>query len=317
MSLLNLRAWMFGSLVLIIGLSTLFFTVILTYFGSFDIFYLGFMVFGFNIIQWLIAPYIINAMYGVKEISRSKMPKLYDMVERLSMKSGIDIPRVMIADLPIPNAFAYGSPISGNRIALTKGLLDTLEDEEVEAVVGHELGHLKHRDVQIMMFASILPAICYYVGYSLMYSSRYGDKDRVSGTAAIGLVSIMLYWALTMLSLKLSRLREFYADSHSVSIVEDGRRKLSEALAKIVTSTSKMRRFGRTSSFSSFKTLFITDPEKAVQDASSVVGQIGSDSDQRLVAEILAKKPTPLSSFLEIFSTHPNIVKRLQALKKM
>ena len=280
--------------------------------GSFDVFTLAFMIVGFNLLQWLTAPFLIDAMYRVKEVSRSAMPRLYDIVERLSAKSGIRTPRVMLANIPIPNAFAYGSPIAGTRVAVTKGLLDTLDEEEVEAVIGHELGHIRHRDVQIMMFASVLPAVCYYVGYSLMYSA--GSRDRASGAVAIGMGSIFLYWILTLLSLKLSRLREFYADRHSVEVVEDGRRKLSEGLAKIVTSTSKMRLFGRASTNSSLRALFITDPEKSVEDAAQITGR-GAAADQRLVAEILARKPTAFDSFVELFSTHPNIIKRLRAIQ--
>jgi len=303
---------MIGTLALIISLSTLFFTVVLTYVGSFDIFSLVILVVGFNLVQWLFSPYLIDAMYKVKEASTSSYTNLQDVVERLSNRSNINTPRLMIADLPIPNAFAYGSPIAGTRIAVTNGLLSTLEDEEVEAVIGHELGHLKHKDMQIMMFASILPAICYYIGFSLMYSSRYRDENRSSGTALIGLMSILLYWVLTLLSLKLSRLREFYADRHSISVVEDGGRKLSEALAKIVTSTSKMRKTVRIGGNSSLKTLFITDPDQSTKEV-----RYFTKTDQELVAEILSRKPVPYSSFLELFSTHPNIVKRLKALQEL
>jgi len=118
-----------------------------------------------------------------------------------------------------------------------------------------------------------------------------------------------------MLSLKLSRLREFYADRHSVEVVEDGKRKLSEGLAKIVTSTSKMRLFGRTSTNSSLRALFIADPEKSVEDTVQLTGK-GVAADQKLVAEILARKPTAFDSFAELFSTHPNIIKRLRALQE-
>jgi heat shock protein HtpX len=83
----------------------------------------------------------------------------------------------MIADIPIPNAFAYSSPIAGSRVAVTKGLLKSLDEEEIEAVVGHELGHLKHRDVQVMMFVSILPAVFYFIGYSMLLSSLFGRRD--------------------------------------------------------------------------------------------------------------------------------------------
>jgi heat shock protein HtpX len=150
-------------------------------------------------------------MYRVKEVSRSENPRLYAMVERLSRKSGLKMPKVMIAHIPVPNAFAYGSPIAGTRVAVTSELLKTLEDEEVEAVIGHELGHLKHRDVQVMMFVSILPAIFYYLYYSMLLSSMFGRRDERGGSAAAALIavgSLFAYLILTLFTLYLSRLRE-------------------------------------------------------------------------------------------------------------
>lgn len=316
---------MFGTLVIIIGLSTLFFTAILAFMDTLSLFSLiGFVVF-FNILQWLMAPYLVDLMYRVKEVSASERPELYDLIERLSQKSGIIMPRVMISNLPIPNAFAYGSPVAGTRIAVTDGLLRALEPEEVEAVVGHELGHIRHRDVQIMMFVSVLPAIFYSVGYSLYFSSRYQsrDRDRGSGLAVLGMASIFLYFVLTLLSLKLSRLREYYADKHSVAVVDDGGRKLSEALAKIVTYTARGGMYGRRGTtsmgarqFSNFKSLFIADPDTAQKDAQEI-GQFGrAKSDQQLVQDILSRQPSAFDSFVEMFSTHPNIVKRLRALQE-
>jgi heat shock protein HtpX len=157
----------------------------------------------------------------------------------------------MISQIPIPNAFAYGSPIAGTRIAVTSGLLKTLEPEEVEAVVGHELGHIKHRDVQVLMFVSILPALLYSLIYSLFFSARYGrEREKSLGAALLGSVSTLLYFVLTLLSLHLSRLREYYADRHSVAVVDDGARKLSEAFAKIVSYTGRMGRASELASFS-------------------------------------------------------------------
>jgi len=183
---------MIGSLVVIIGLSTLFFTVIL-FLAGVNLLLLPFIVVIFNAIQWLIAPYLIDAIYRVKEVSKSEAPKLHGVVERLSRKSGIKMPRVMKAQIPIPNAFAYGSPIAGTRVAVTTGLLETLEPEEVEAVIGHELGHLKHRDVHVMMFVSILPAIFYFIGYSMLLSSMFGRRDERGGggAAVIGIAGIL------------------------------------------------------------------------------------------------------------------------------
>ncbi|HID90776.1 TPA: protease HtpX, partial [Candidatus Bathyarchaeota archaeon] len=137
MSLWKLRLSMLGTLAIIIGISTAFFAVLLEYLGSFNLISLAALIACFNIAQCLLGPYLINALYRVKEVGPSDSPRLYAMVERLSSRSGIKRPRLGIANIPIPNAFAYGSPIAGNRVAVTAGLLDTLEDEEVEAVLGH------------------------------------------------------------------------------------------------------------------------------------------------------------------------------------
>jgi len=318
MSLWRLRLSLIGTLAIIIGLSTLFFTVILSLTGFFNYLTLAAFVVVFNLFQWLIAPYLIDAIYRVRQVSKSDEPKLYEMVERLSQKSGMKTPKVMIAKIPLPNAFAYSSPIAGTRVAVTEGLLKTLESEEVEAVVGHELGHLKHRDVQIMMFVSILPALFYFIGYSMLLSSRYSREERNGGTAIVGIISIALYWILTLFTLYLSRVREYFADQHSATIVEDGPRKLSEGLAKIVYSTKNMKKLYRNmGSLHSFKALFISDPDRAEADATSITHMSSHFSDQKLVEQVLRKEVTTLDKIAEIFSTHPNIVKRLRALKEI
>jgi heat shock protein HtpX len=307
---------MLGTLTIIIALSTLVFTVILSLAGSLDIMTLGILVVAFNIVQWLISPYIIDALYRTRELPVNEDPKLHEMVENLSKKSGIKKPRLMLAQIPIPNAFAYGSPIAGNRVAVTSGLLKTLESEEVEAVIGHELGHLKHRDVQIMMFVSLLPALLTYIGYSLMLSSMYRQKEGGGGSALVGIGLVAFSWILNMFILYLSRLREYYADRHSVLVVDDGSRKLSEGLAKIVNTTKNMKRDKKkTQHLSSFKALFIADPDHAETDSMAISATTAA-SDQKLVQEILSQKLTTIDRITETFSTHPNIIKRLQALQE-
>jgi len=319
MNLWKLRISTFGTLAAIIGLSTLFFTIILSWTAAFNWITLGIFVVIFNLVQWLFAPYLIDAMYHAQEVSKSDDPELYGMVERLSQKSGIKMPKVMLAKMPVPNAFAYGSPIAGTRVAVTTELRKTLEAEEVEAVIGHELGHLKHRDVQVMMFVSLLPALFYWIGYSMLLSAGYGRRDeRGGGAALIGMASILIYWILTLFTLHLSRVREYYADRHSATIVEEGPRKLSEGLAKIVNSTGRMKRRRRDAgSLNSFKALFIADPDRAESDTVSIMQAGAYMADQRLVQEILSRKVTTLDMVAELFSSHPNIIKRLRALQEL
>ncbi len=322
MGLWKLRFSLIGTVAAIIGLSTLFFTVIMALAGV-NLLLLPFIVVVFNIIQWLIAPYLIDAIYRVKEVKPQEDPILYDMVDRLSKKSSIKKPKLMKAKMAIPNAFAYGSPLTGSKVAVTTGLLETLDIDEVEAVIGHELGHLKNRDVQVMMFVSILPAIFYYIGYSILLSSMFNRRDNRDGggAAIIGIASILIYWILTLFTLYLSRIREYFADRHSVSIVEGGSQKLSEGLAKIVNYTNTLkhsnRNRGEPSGSNSFKALFISDPDRSELD-SMALNKLGSRmGDRYLVEKVLRKKITTFDKVMEIFSTHPNIVKRLRALQKL
>ena len=308
---------MAGTMALIISLSTLVFTVILSLFTTFSFVTLGILVVAFNIFQWLISPYIIDSLYRIHEIREDENPKLHAMMEEISRKSGMKKPRLMLAQIPIPNAFAYGSPIAGNRVAVTDGMLKALDQGEVEAVLGHELGHLKHRDVQVMMFVSLLPALFYYIGYSFMMSSWYqGRRNEGSGGAVLGLAFMAFSWILNMFILYLSRLREYYADRHSALVVENGSQKLSTGLAKIAQVTKNMGRTKKQKqNLGAFKALFIADPDHAETDSMAISAMMSND--QKLVDDILARKVTTLERVIEIFSTHPNIVKRLKALQNL
>ena len=321
MDIWKLRMSMAGTLALIIGLSTLFFTVILSLTASFDLITLGALVAVFNVVMWLISPYIIGAMYHVRPMSATEQPQLHEVVADLSKKCNIKTPRLMLAQIPLPNAFAYGSPIAGTRVAVTSGLLTTLNDGEVAAVLGHELGHLRHRDVEIMMFVSLLPAVAYYIGFSLMLSGMFGGNQKNAGSgAALGLVFMAFSWIMNLFILNLSRLREYYADRNSASIVEGGSQKLSTGLAKIVNASKNMGRTGRTRqqtrNQNAFKALFITDPDHANVDSAELSAMSAADSE-KLVQEILSRKLTTADRIQEVFSTHPNIIKRLRALQEL
>ena len=312
---------MAGTLAIIFGLSTLVFTVILSLAGVFDILFLGVLVVAFNILQWLISPYLVGAIYKARELPENEKPQLHQMVNRLSEKSKISKPKLMLSQIAIPNAFAYGSPLTGNRVAVTEGLLKSLNDDEVEAVVGHELGHLRHRDVQVMMAVSFLPALFYYIGFSLMLSGMYqGRRNDSGGAALIGIGFMVFSWVLNLFTLYLSRLREYYADRHSVSVVDNGAQKLSTGLAKIVNTTRKVNDAQKARqqkpNSSAFKALFISDPDRASLDSAELAA-MNVQSDQKLVDAIVSRKLTFGDKLLEALSTHPNIVKRLRALKEL
>jgi heat shock protein HtpX len=315
----RLRLTMATTVALIIGITTLAFSVILWWFDILDVFTLLIVVGLFNVAQWLFAPYLVKMMYGVRKAESGERPELQGILERISQRSGVKTPQLMISKLTIPNAFAYGSPLTGNMVAVTDGLLTGLEAEEVEAVLGHEVGHLKHHDMQAMMIVSFLPSLFYILARSLLWSSWFGGnsgKKNNSGTslALVGGLSMIVYFILTMLNLGLSRQREYFADRHATEVVDDGARKLSEGLAKISSKTWSQQRSGKKIADSGFKTLFISDPDRAGIDVAEMHTARFGEPDSQLVEDILHHRVTGFDSFMELFSTHPNIVKRLQAL---
>ena len=310
---------MVATLAIIFGLSTLVFAVLLSFAGVFNFLTLGILVVIINIAQWLLSPYIVDLFYKVKPLPENENLQLHQTVNELSRKSGISKPKLMISKIPLPNAFAYGSPLTGNRVAVTEGLLKSLNDGEVEAVIGHELGHLKHRDVQTMMVVSFLPALFYYIGFSLMWSGGSRNRNDSGQAALFGIAFMAFSWVLNLFILYLSRIREYYADRHSVTVVENGAQKLSTGLARIVHTTHSVTRGQKQTrqekqNLNAFKALFIADPDKAASDSAALTAEA---SGQSLVSELLAKEPTLTDKIIEALSTHPNIIKRLRALQEL
>jgi heat shock protein HtpX len=317
----KLRFSMVATLAAIFGLTTLVFSAVMLWVGYFNLVTVGLLVVVLNVAQWLLSPYLVGAIYRVKEMAAGENPKLHQMVADLSKKSGISTPKLMLSRMPMPNAFAYGSPLSGSRVAVTEGLLKNLDDGEVEAVIGHELGHLKHRDVQVMMVVSFLPALFYYIGYSMMLSGMFGGGDRREGggnNAIIGIAFMAFSWILTLFTLYLSRLREYYADRHSAAIVENGAEKLSTGLITIVEESKRSGKLTKeqAKNNSAYKALFISDPDRANVDSAELHAQNYANKKD-LLRQTLAKRPSGGDTFAEIFSTHPNIIKRLRALQEL
>jgi heat shock protein HtpX len=318
----KLRLSMVATLAVIFGLTTLVFAVVLTWAGvGFSLLTIGIFVVVLNVIQWLISPYLVGWIYKVKEMPQNENLQVHQMISDLSHKSGVPVPKLMLSQIPLPNAFAYGSPLTGSRVAVTQGLLNNLDDGEVEAVLGHELGHLKHRDVQVMMVVSFLPALFYYIGYSLMLSGMFGGGQRKNegggNNALFGIAFMAFSWVLTLFTLYLSRLREYYADRHSAQIVENGAQKLSTGLITIVQeSKHPASKKDEQKSSSSYKALFIADPERASSDSAELKAN-NITNKQDLLRETLSKNPTSTDKIAEIFSTHPNMIKRLRALQEI
>lgn len=175
-----------------------------------------------SLISWLLSPAIINIAYGCRYD-----PELQRIVDRVALRAGMKPPKAMLADVRIPNAFAYSSPVMGRYIAVTRGLLEIMSRDDLEAVIGHELGHHKHRDNAVIMVFGLVPSVVYFLGRFLLFigmTSRYtdGDERRSSGGGLflllLGVALIAVSILLQIMVLALSRLREYYADAHGAKV---------------------------------------------------------------------------------------------------
>ncbi|WP_048062627.1 zinc metalloprotease HtpX [Caldivirga maquilingensis] len=270
-----------------------------------------------NIIQWLFGPYIINAMYHAKEVSPDdpKYGWLVDIVNEVAEANGIKTPKVYIAEAPFPNAFAYSSPIAGKRVAITAPLLKILNKDEIKAVLGHELGHLKHRDVEFLMFIGLIPALIYWLGYSLWFSGIWGswwgggrNSESPFILMLIGLGLLAVSFVFNLFLLALNRMREAYADVNSAITIPGAARNLQRALAKIYLSVdprvSKVIRSNAGSNLSHM--LFFSPLPKDWKEIPE------SDVDE-LIEYWRNYKPSVLE---ELFSDHPHPAKRIRLLDK-
>ena len=340
MRLLKLQLTIIGTMGLLIGLSTLIFSIILLMLGgTYNIGFIIVLVGIFHFIQWIYGPKFVERMYKVRPFKKSdkmsignikelkKSDKLgnvdgqwvYDTVDRLCKSANMKVPRqIGYSDIAIPNAFAYGSPKYGNRLAITKGLFNTpnIELEEIEGIIGHELGHIKNKDVQVMMAASLLPAILSMLGHSLIWSSIFNRRNS-GGTLAIAFAAIIGSFILGLVCKSLGRRREDYADMHAMQHVPDGGRKLQEGLVKIVEYQEELRvKKHKDMKIAGFNALMISNPDSSHKDIVSLQKSKIKLSDRELVEKYAKKEISFKEHFLELLSTHPNITKRLNALGK-
>ncbi|PUA33603.1 MAG: zinc metalloprotease HtpX [Zestosphaera tikiterensis] len=317
-ALVKLRLSMLGIMALVIGIATLLVTAIMyalmpeTDFAVLIYGSLAFIVL-INVMQWLIGPKIIEAMYRVRPLKPHEYGWLVTSVERVAKASGLKkVPNVGIAEVSVPNAFAYGNLVFGYKVAVTRGLLEALPPEEVEAVIAHEVGHIRHRDVEVMMLISILPALLYWLGRTLIIFGGFGYSDRRRQASFIPVLAGFGLFAVSFLMnffvLYISRLREHYADSNAVLTVDNGGRKLQRALARILIASGQLRNFrpSELNTASKLKAFLISDPEVGIaagfRDIDSVVEWI---------------KSRPRLSHMEIFSTHPDPAKRFRFIDSL
>ncbi len=256
-----------------------------------------------DIVQFLIGPYLIGHAFRTKLVTGSDPSTQWILqdVEEVCSFNNEKVPAVYIAEVPIPNAFAYGTPLSGRRLAVTRGLLQILDRDEVKAVIAHEIGHLKHHDVALLMAIGIIPTVIFYLGYMLLFSGNNRNQNGYNILIAVALMAVSFMFSLMILGV--NRMRESYADMNSESI-PGGPEKLQIALAKIVSATPSAGRVRRKQSGSNFTNmLLLTDP---------------NHGESKGYLTLLEEwKRTKVSRFSTIFSDHPHPARRIQALERI
>jgi heat shock protein HtpX len=160
---------------------------------------------------WLSERLALRAMHA-RVVSAQDAPGLHALVERLAIQADVPMPRVAMSDIPAPNAFAMGRSPKHATVCVTAGLLQLLERNELEAVLAHEIGHVKNRDVALMTMASFFASLAALVGQVAAFGGIGRDRDSGPGLAVILLVSVAVYFLSYVLMLALSRYREFAAD---------------------------------------------------------------------------------------------------------
>lgn len=172
---------------------------------------------------------------GAKPITREQAPEFYDMVARLAERANLPMPTVAVSPNAQPNAFATGRNPKHAVVCATQGLLETLTRDEVEAVMAHELMHVKHRDILIGSVAAAIATAISFVAQMAMFSAMFGRRDdRGTNPLAMLLVALVAPIAASMIQMAVSRSREFEADRGAAELIGGGR-PLAEALQKIET----------------------------------------------------------------------------------
>jgi heat shock protein HtpX len=202
---------------------------------------------GLLVVQYWTSDKIALASAGARIVSPEQAPELHAIVQRLCLTAGLPMPRIAIVPTDMPNAFATGRSPKHAVVAVTQGLLDRLEPQEVEGVVAHELSHVAHRDVAIMTIASFFAMVAGFITrmgfYFGMFGGFGGGRNNRDNSGAsfmvILLVSVVVYALSFVLIRTLSRYREFAADRGS-AILTKSPSSLASALVKISGSMGRI-----------------------------------------------------------------------------
>jgi heat shock protein HtpX len=191
-----------------------------------------------NVGSYFFSDKIVLRMYHARVVTREEAPELYGIVERLAHKAGLPVPKVAILPQDQPNAFATGRSPNHAVVAATRGILQILTPEELEAVIGHELAHVKNRDMLIGTIAATLAGALTFLARSAFWFG--GSRDRDGGNNLLGILMLILApIAAVLVQAAISRSREFEADADG-SEISSRPRALASALQKLEAYAERM-----------------------------------------------------------------------------
>ncbi len=237
------------------------------------------MAFAINFFSYFFSDKMALAMSGAKPVSQAEAPKLYTAVEELTARAGLPMPRLYVIPQDQPNAFATGRNPKHSAVAVTRGILNLLSDDELRGVLAHELTHIRNRDILIQSVASAIGAAITYVAYMLLW---FGNDDN-SPLALVGQLATFLLApiAASVIQLAISRQREYAADAGGAEICGN-----PESLASALL--------------------------RLEQGATAKPMQVNQAAEPLYIV-----KPFSSKGMAGLFSTHPPIEERVKRLRQM
>jgi heat shock protein HtpX len=280
----------------------------------------------FILFQYAIGPSIVAATARLHYLKPGENPWLENTVKDLAQKSGLPMPRVATVPNPTPNAFTFGRSQSSATLAVHDGLLNKLNEDEVKGVIAHELGHIKHKDYIVMTVLSALPLVAYIVAQTALRAGMFssysrGRKENNPAVAliVIGVISFIVYIVTFLSVMRLSRLREHYADAYS-AYVTGNPRSLESGLAKITYGLSISPKAPEGA-----RAFFIEDPALAKQEVQTIMqnkdeydlDHDGVLDERELQLAMERESKSTWNQLNALFATHPPTFKRILLLREI
>ncbi len=234
-----------------------------------------------NGISYFFSDKIVLASYGARIVTQAEAPELYTVVANLAQRAGLPTPRIAVISDDTPNAFATGRDPEHAVVAVTEGIMRILSRPELEAVIGHELGHVKHRDILIGSLAAVLAQAIMFLSRMALWFSPRDDEGRSNPLAGIAIM-ILGPLAAILLQMALSRSREYLADDYSAHLT--GRPDM------LASALERLHAYNQQA------------PMQAAQPAT---------------AHMMIVNPLRGGGLMNLFSTHPPMAARVERLRRM